>query len=116
MLTRFRQKNKQVVLLTEYREYEKLHLISLVTTALIIIGISVVLFFLYSNIYMAINKTREALLADSSLGVEIIDFDQYNEVNRAWNAKIQTLNATTTLRDPFVVVNTKQNTTSTMPL
>lgn len=115
MLTRFRQKNKQVVLLSEYREYEKLHLISLITTALIIIGISVVLFLLYSNIYMAINKTREALLADSALSVEIIDFDQYNEVNRAWNAKIQALSATTTLRDPFAV-SAKQNTTSTMPL
>lgn len=116
MLTRFRQKNNRGVLLAEYREYEKLHLISLIATAVIIIGVFITLFFLYSNIYMAINKTREALLADSALSVEIIDFDQYNEVNSAWNAKIQALSATTTLRDPFVVVNTKQNTTSTIPL
>ena len=115
MLTRFRPKNKQVILLAEYKEYEKLHLISLIATALIIIGISVVLFFLYSNIYLAINKTREALLADSALSVEIIDFDQYDEVNRAWDAKMQMTNATTTLRDPFAV-NAKQNATSTTPL
>lgn len=115
MLTRFRQKNKRGILLAEYREYEKLHLISLIATAVIIVGIFITLFFLYSNIYMAINKTRKALLADLALNVEIIDFDQYNEVNRAWNAKIQTLSATTTLRDPFAV-SAKQNTTSTIPL
>ncbi|MBI4427367.1 MAG: hypothetical protein HY569_02720 [Candidatus Magasanikbacteria bacterium] len=111
MLTRHPSKNKRVILLAEYKEYERLHLISIAAAILIAIGVGVTLFFLYTNIYQSISKTREVLLTDPALNVETIDFNEYDKVMAAWEKKINTETPATT-RDPFVFV-AKPNATST---
>lgn len=100
MLNLRRSKNKQTILLDEYREYEKLHLISIAAALVIAIGVSATLFFLYTNIYQAISRAREALLTDSALNVEVIDFKRYDKVMAAWGEKKQ-IAAPAVTRDPF---------------
>lgn len=109
MWTRNPSTNKREVLLSEYKEYEKLHWISVMATALIAVSVCFTLFFLYTNIYQSISKTRDILLTDSALTVEIIDFQKHKSAMAAWNARNQ-LETPAITRDPFAPA-----TTSTTP-
>lgn len=100
-----RSKNKQTILLDEYREYEKLHIISIAAAFAIAVGVSATLFFLYTNIYQAISRTREAMLANSALNVDVIDFKKYDKVMAAWEEKKQ-IAAPAITRDPFAPTST----------
>ena len=105
MLIQHQSKNKRVVMLAEYKEYERLHLISIIAASLITIGVGITLFFLYTNIYQAISKTRSVLLTDSALTVETIDFKKYDKVITAWEKKTITEIPIIT-RDPFASAST----------
>ena len=105
MWTRNQPTNKRTILLTEYKEYERLHWISVTAAALIAVGVSLILFFLYTNIYQAISKTRDILLTDSTLTVEIVDFQKHDSAMAAWNKKNQ-LEMPAVTRDPFTAAST----------
>lgn len=92
-------------MLDEYREYEKLHLISIAAALVIAVGVIAALFFLYTNIYQSISRTREAMLANSALSVDVIDFKRYDKVIAAWGDKKQIV-APTITRDPFAPAST----------
>ncbi|MBI5221997.1 MAG: hypothetical protein HY980_00655 [Candidatus Magasanikbacteria bacterium] len=104
MWTRNQSTNKRTILLTEYKEYEKLHWISVAAAALIAIGVCLTLFFLYTNIYQAISKTRDILLTDSTLTVEIVDFQKHDSAMAAWNKRNE-LETPTITRDPFTAAS-----------
>jgi len=84
----------------EYKRYSYLRLASFliigIIGAIIISGI----FFVYSNIYVAIGQTQAFINLDQNLTIEIIDFNKYEGVDKAWKNKYseEELNIT---RDPF---------------
>lgn len=73
--------------------------------ALIAAGVCLTLFFLYTNIYQAISKTRDILLTDSTLTVETIDFQKYESATAAWSKRNQ-LETPAITRDPFTAIST----------
>ena len=111
MLTPRQSKNKRAILLAEYKEYERLHIISIAAAILIAVGVGVTLFFLYTNIYQSISKTREVLLTDPALNVETVDFNKYDSAIAAWEKKMNAETPAPT-RDPFLFI-AKPSATST---
>lgn len=85
---------------TAYRHFARLRIVSFIFIGLFLLTIGVTGFFIYHSIYATINQVQAIILLKSDLGLEAIDFELLERVERAWHEK----HATTTpfmVRDPF---------------
>ncbi len=100
MLTLSRKNDKKELVLTEYKQYAGLRLLSFFIIGIAIIGISIGLYAIYNNIYTTITRAEISLIADPTLSQEAVDFEKYDKVKQAWDER---LNAKTIeiKKDPF---------------
>ncbi|MEK7065018.1 MAG: hypothetical protein AAB963_01095 [Patescibacteria group bacterium] len=100
MLTLLRKNNDGQPILTEYKQYAGLRLLSFFIIGFAIIGIGVGLYAIYNNIYTIITRAEVSLIADPTLSQEAVDFEKYDKVKKAWDER---LNAKTVeiKKDPF---------------
>lgn len=94
----------------ESRQYAHLRLFSFVITGLVMLGVLSTILFIYQNIYLTIDRTREQIIIDPIFTQEAIDFARLDSVQKAWDVK--TLGERLPiLINPFLPA--QQNTTST---
>lgn len=100
MLTLLRKNKEKNIILTEYKQYAGLRLLSFFIIGIAIIGISIGLYVIYNNIYTTITRAEVSLIADPTLSQEAVDFEKYDKVKQAWDER---LNAKTIeiKKDPF---------------
>lgn len=102
-------KNKNKLVLAEYKQYNKLRLLSLIVIGLTLSGIWTGLFFIYNNIYLTISKTHSTFALNTTLGVEAIEFERYDKVKTAWEERGR-MDVIEILRDPFHTIATTTTT------
>lgn len=87
----------------EYKRYSYLRLASFLIIGVIGFVIISGIFFVYTNIYVAIGQTQAFVNLDQNLTIEIIDFNKYDRVDKAWQDKYSEGEIAIT-RDPFNAV------------
>jgi len=93
----FSQNKKTII--PEYKQYGRLRVISIFVIIILIAGFSFGLYFIYRNIYTAIDEMQNIVILKSELAMEIIDFDKYNTIKKEWEEKHET--SFSINRDPF---------------
>lgn len=100
-------KNKEKpAVLTEYKQYASLRLLSFLILGLAAIGIGIGLYSIYYNIYTTITRAEVSLIADPTLSQEAVNFEKYDKVKQAWSERLNAP-AIEIKKDPF------SNTTTT---
>jgi len=93
----------------EYRQFARFRLVILLVLCLTISMIVIGSYYIYSNIYTAVNQVKSQLILNPLLSQEPIDFDKFDKVQKSWKEKNEQP-AIELTRDPF---NFKTVTTST---
>ena len=99
--------DKKSVLIEEYKQYSHLRILSLVLIGIIGIALIAGIFFVYNNIYSAINKSQANILLYPIANVEAVDFIRYEAVNKAWEEKYNQAEIVIN-RDPFNPVSVEE--------
>lgn len=100
MLTLQRKNNDGQPILTEYKQYAGLRLLSFFIIGLAIIGIGIGLYAIYNNIYTIITRAEISLISDPTLSQEAVDFEKYDRVKQAWDERLNA-KAIEIKKDPF---------------
>ncbi len=108
MLTLFRKNNDDQPILTEYKQYAGLRLLSFFIICFAIIGIGMGLYAIYNNIYTTITRAEVSLIADPTLSQEAVDFDKYDKVKQAWDERLNA-GAVELKKDPFSAATSTPN-------
>ena len=87
----------------ESKQYAHLRLFSLLITGLVMLGVFSTVLFIYQNIYLTIDRTREQIIIDPIFTQEAIDFARLENVQKAWDEKTQT-QTTKVKKNPFIIV------------
>lgn len=73
-------------------------------------GFIFVLYFLYQSVFTVINQVDAVLILQSNIRVEVIDFERFEKVDRAWKQKTASPDILIA-RDPFSPVAVSSSTT-----
>ena len=68
--------------ISEYKQFIKLRTISLAVLGLLLTGFAFIMFFVYSNIYTAIDQVQSIIILKSKLGIETINFELFDKVKK----------------------------------
>lgn len=93
-------KTSQQIEIKEYSQFSRFRLIIFLALFLAIGGIGIATYYIYCNVYIAINQAKSQLSLDPLLSQEPIDFDKFDKVQKAWKAKTEQP-AIELTRDPF---------------
>jgi hypothetical protein len=106
MATYMRTRHKKIKKFqsTEYKHFGALRLITIIILGLLLFGFGLVSFFLYQRIYISIEQAQIFVNTQSGLGVEPINFKRYEEVEKKWETKYNTI-VGEIVRDPFNPIN-----------
>ena len=85
----------------ESKQYAHLRLFSLLITGLVMLGVFSTVLFIYQNIYLTIDRTREQIIIDPIFTQEAIDFARLENVQKAWDIKTRGERPTITI-NPFL--------------
>ncbi|PIT86397.1 MAG: hypothetical protein COU33_03400 [Candidatus Magasanikbacteria bacterium CG10_big_fil_rev_8_21_14_0_10_43_6] len=96
----------------EYKHIESLRILYIIISGGITLSIGLIVFFIYSNVYQALEDANTIIILRSELGIETIDFDKLETVRAACTGKcIAPLGPLT--RDPFSDVMVSPQTSTT---
>lgn len=93
------RKNSSQFPTSEYRQYSKLKTFSLVIFVVLLVAMISGVFYIFKNVYYAIEQIESIVVLKSELGLEVINFELFEKVKGEWEKK----QAETILpsRDPF---------------
>ena len=93
-------KTNHQIEIKEYHQFSRFKLVIFLALFLAIGGIAVCFYYIYCNIYTAVNQAKSQLMLDPFLSQEPIDFDKFDKVQKAWKDKAEQP-AKELTRDPF---------------
>lgn len=73
--------------IAEYENFRVLRAASFGIGGVIFIGISIVLYFMYLNIFDTISRVHSIILLSNEYGSDIIDFPLHEQVKKGWDEK-----------------------------
>lgn len=71
----------------EYENFRILRAASLGIVGIIFVGVSIVLYFMYINIFNTIAQVHSIILLSNEYGSDVIDFPLYEQVKKGWDEK-----------------------------
>ena len=98
------KENKQKSITTyhspEYKQFMILRIVNMVFIGMLMAGVIVGSYFIYKNIFYTIENSESLFLTQNMPITEVIDFNKYEKVRKAWQEK--NLGALPKItRDPF---------------
>lgn len=109
---------KKIPELEEYRQFSKLRIISIFIIGFITIVFCLGIYFVYYNIFGAIEQVQSLIIMKPNLSMEVIDFEKIEKVKNNWDIKHNS-EITPLLRDPFSSTSTiflEKEKTTTPPI
>lgn len=73
--------------ISEFENFRILRILSLGIGGVLILGMSIVLYFIYLNIFDTINRVHSIILLSNEYGTDIIELPLYEQVKKQWQAK-----------------------------
>lgn len=93
-------KTDNQIVTKEYHQFARFRLAILIALFLAIVSIVLGAYYIYYNIYIAVNQAKSQLSLDPFLSQEPIDFDKFDKVKKTWKEKTEQ-QAIILTRDPF---------------
>lgn len=84
-----KQKTNSAHDVSEYHHFRILRAVSLGIGGLLIVGVGIVLYFMYLNIFDTINRVHSIILLSNEYGGDVIDFPLYEQTKKNWDSKIE---------------------------
>jgi len=97
MLTKKKEKD---ILITEYKQFSHLRVLSLILMGIMIVGLVAGTIFVYNNIFTAISKAQANLKLEVIANAEAVNFTRYEKVKADWEKKQAPIQITI-IRDPL---------------
>lgn len=96
----------------EYKHIQSLRLLYILIGGMITFSVGLIIYFIYSNVYRALEDANTIIILQSDLGIETIDFQKLETMESLWK-KRYTLEEPVLVRDPFSIPLPPITTTST---
>lgn len=87
--------------MSEYHHFRILRAVSLGIAGTLIVGVGIVVYFMYLNIFDTINRVHSIILLSNEYGNDVIDFPLYEQVKKNWESKVLPVDGTSLPRNIF---------------
>ena len=100
----FTRKHSAQPVAEEYKKFHALRLVSLLCLASFLVGIVVILLFVYQTMIQSFTQAQSIVILQTDLAIEAIDQARFTLVSTAWQGKLAS-SVPPAIANPFIMVS-----------